>query len=238
MSCFECFDALKSFNLFPEKSKYITAIYEDKTISYLFDGDCDYNITPITVDRILYFDDLKELSFFPDKKSIKALDLSNLNLDNIDFLFEFGGVQSLNLANNNISNLDQLQYLFNLKKLNLSNNSLLNLNYLDRCMNLEVLFLNNNNITELKELRSLSELKVLDLGSTQVDSLSELDELKNLEYIFVPLFINSVTLEKKLKYDIVGEKLSGRAFTSYYPYFGRFYYSYDGYKNGRYNWNL
>ena len=230
-----CSFILDYFNK-PVQPNYITAIYEDNPLSFLCDEDRTYITKNIKIKRTLKFNNIRELIYFPDKKSIKSLDLSNQNLYDIGFLYEFRNVESLNLENNLIQDLSSLQYLFKLKKLNLSNNKLKNLKYLDRCINLEQLFLGFNDIDNLLELRSLSELKIIDVIRTNIINLQDLDELKKLEYVSFNNNINSNVLDKKLKNEILDREY--RVITNYKIYFNKFYKSSDGIKYGIMNFNL
>ena len=91
MACSSVIDNIVNYLNRPVNNIYITAIYEDTTLDY------------IKINRTLDFNNLKELLYFPDKKSIKRLDLSNHHIDNIDFLYEFRNIESLNLSNNSLS---------------------------------------------------------------------------------------------------------------------------------------
>ena len=222
MDCSSIIDNIANYLNKPTQPHYITAIYEDSPLSYLLPNN------NLKLNRTLYFNDLKELLYFPDKKSIKRLDLSNQNISDINFLYEFRNIESLNLSNNSIRDISQLQHLFKLKKLNLSNNNLNNLNYLDRCINLEQINLSQNNINNLCELRSLSELKILDITQTQVNNLEDLDELKKLEYIYLSDSVNTSNINKKLKNKIkIGNNM---IITSYLIWFNKIYKSQDGFR--------
>ena len=216
--------------------KYITAIYEDNPLEYFFDEERNYITKNIKIKKTLKFNNLKELLYFPNKKLIKGLDLSNQNICDINFLYEFINIESLNLSNNIISDLSNLQYLYKLKKLNLSNNKINNLKYLDRCLNLEQVFLINNKIDNLIELRTLSELKILDVTNTDIINLQDLDENKKLEYICFNNNINSYTLDKKLKNKIIYE--DKKIITSYNIYFNKYYKSSDGFCYNNFKFTL
>ena len=105
MACSSVIDNIVNYLNRPVDNIYITAIYEDITLDY------------IKIIRTLNFNNLKELLYFPDKKSIKRLDLSNQNISDINFLYEFRNIESLNLSNNSIRDISQLQHLFKLKNL-------------------------------------------------------------------------------------------------------------------------
>ena len=229
MSYLSCISNIMNYFKNNNKNNYITADYEDITIDKILDTDI---ILPVKIIRTLYFNSLKELLYFPDKKSIKSLDLSNMNLSTIDFIYEFRGLENLNLSNNNIQDLSQLHHLFHLKRLNLSNNKLSSLIHLGKCLNLEVLFLDNNNITNIDELKVLSDIKIIDIGQNPIRDINDLDELKKIEYVYLPYFCKSKNLERKLKNNIY-ENLSGRVITSYKIYFSKYYLSYIGFGKNR-----
>jgi len=222
------------------KPNYIIAIYEDYAMPTLFDDSVNVLMinTTIKLKRTLYFNDLKELLYFPNKTSILGLDLSNQNMSDISFLYEFRGLETLNLENNLITDLSILQYLFKLKSLNISCNKIKNLNYLDRCLNLEKLFLSGNHIDDLHELQSLSELKILDISLTNIDNLDDLEELKKIEYIFIPIHVKTNSLEKKLKYKLIDKEEKGIIITSYSVYFNKIYKSCEGIKLGKIKFTL
>ena len=228
MSYLNCIATIKNY-FKNDKNNYITAYYEDIGIESIIDTDI---VLPVKIMRVLYFNSMKELLYFPDKKSIKSLNLSNLNLKSLDFIFEFRGLENLNLENNNISNLNQLHYLFHLKRLNLSNNNLESLKDLDKCLNLEVLFIDNNNISNIAELKSLGELKIIDIGQNPIKNIDDLDELKKIEYIYLPQYCTSKNLDRKLKNNI-NDNMDGRIITNYKVYFNKYYISSMGFSINR-----
>lgn len=78
----------------------------------------------------------------------------------------------------------------------------------------------------------MCELKILDVSLTNIKNLNDLDELKKIEYIFLPVHLDSSNLEKKLKYRLIDKQLRGKIITSYCIYFNKIYKSCEGIHTG------
>ncbi|BCR36703.1 immunoglobulin-like domain-containing protein [Mariniplasma anaerobium] len=137
--------------------------------------------------------------------NIISLDLSHLNIQDIDFIQQFTSLVSLDLSYNDIYDLDFMDSLDQLedlnvdtnhidytdisvltnnnvlKSLNLSNNIVQDLSFLDGLTHLENLNLNNNIIYDLSTIGSLPSLLLLDVSDNPTDDFDVILNFTNLE---------------------------------------------------------
>jgi len=139
------------------------------------------------------FDDLNLLDKFKEFKSLKKIDLSGNNINNlyllttakntvINFFFSwetesdvqpvFSNLENLVLMSNNITSIEALKYYPKLKKLDLSNNTLSSVNTLGMMTELQALNLSNTGITNLDTLKNLRNLHELNISSNYITDLS------------------------------------------------------------------
>ena len=130
---------------------------------------------------------LDNLDFLSTITTLKEIDLSYNQISNLDAVIGNEELEILNLSNNKISELSKLQYLHKIKKLDLSNNELTSINALSSSYSLESLFVNYNQLNEYIEcLSNLEYLKELGVGHcnitfTDIKSLKYLSDLTYLD---------------------------------------------------------
>lgn len=168
--------------------------------------------------RLLWFEDVNELSFIPKLTNVKDINLEYSNLENIDFLSELTDLETLDISEMQ-GNLDvsAIRHLKKLKILNLTltkatrqtdlsvlddnvdlkefyfagkfKKNSLNLNVLK---NIEILApqLNSINFSELGELKKLKEFR---LFNQKITSLNGIEKLTSVEGIM----LSSVRMESQ-----------------------------------------
>jgi hypothetical protein len=113
--------------------------------------------------------------------NIKEMDLSSKNIFKGKVL-EFQNLKKLNLSNNQLENVDFLRNLTKLEELNLSNNHLDKISKIFKYLeNLEKLNLTNNHIEDFKNLKYLKNLKNLKIDIQTSEQEEEIKKLKNLK---------------------------------------------------------
>lgn len=136
--------------------------------------------------------------------SIRRIDLSNSELDNLNGLEYFKNIYELDLSNNKLENIDKigtLEYPENYAlRLNLSNNNIKDVSAL-KDKKLDALFLDGNKnvkgygqvtkvlylslencgITELEDLSSITELRCINLSN---NNISNYDNIENFDYLY------------------------------------------------------
>jgi Asp-tRNA(Asn)/Glu-tRNA(Gln) amidotransferase C subunit len=112
----------------------------------------------------------------------KEMDLSSMNIVKGKVL-EFQNLEKLNLSNNQLENVDFLRNLTKLKELNLSNNHLDKIGKIFKYLeNLEKLNVSNNQpFEEIKNLKYLKNLKNLKIDIQTKEQEEEIKKLKNLK---------------------------------------------------------
>lgn len=172
------------------------------------------------------FDDLDLLGKFKEFKSLKKIDLSGNNINNlyllttakntvINFFFSwetesdvqpvFSNLENLVLMSNNITSIEALKYYPKLKKLDLSNNTLSSVNTIGMMTELEALNLGNTGITNLDTLKNLSNLHELNISSNNITDLSSVT-LPGLEKLDISA--NQIVSLEILKKNILLKELN------------------------------
>lgn len=110
-------------------------------------------------------------------KSIKNIDLSNKEIENLSGIENFLNLYNVNLENNKISNIDKLAVLPNLHDINLQNNKIEKIsNFISE--DIHDLNLSNNKLTSISELTNLYEVEKIDLSGNILHN-----RLQDLQYI-------------------------------------------------------
>ena len=135
-----------------------------------------------------------------DISSIEALDISNLELANLEEqpdLEELIALEMLNASNNLFINVSDFLRFNSLVYLDLSHNKLTSLYCIDMLTNLKTLIVAENNLEDIEPLIECKKLKVLDLSNNKLSHLFEclntlkhLRKLKNLNLQGNPLCIS------------------------------------------------
>lgn len=135
--------------------------------------------------------------------SIRRIDLSNSELDNLNGLEYFKNIYELDLSNNKLENIDKigtLEYPENyVLRLNLSNNNIKDVSAL-KDKNIDALFLDGNKnvkgygqvtkvsylslencgITELEDLSSITRLRCIDLSNNNISNYENIEDFNYL----------------------------------------------------------
>jgi len=139
------------------------------------------------------FRDLDLYNKFREFKSLKTIDLSGNNINNLylltsaknkmfDFIFNwetgqevqpvFSSLENLILKSNGIINIEALVYYPKLKKLDLSGNTLSSINTIGAMNELESLNLSNTGVSNYDTLKNLAHLNELNISSNNITDLS------------------------------------------------------------------
>ncbi len=172
------------------------------------------------------FDDLDLLGKFKEFKSLKNIDLSGNNINNlyvlttakntvINFFFSwetesdvqpvFSNLENLVLMSNNIKSIEALKYYPKLKKLDLSNNRLSSVGIIGIMTELQALNLSNTGITNLDTLKNLPKLRELNVSSNYITDLSSV-ALAGLEKLDISS--NQIVSLEVLKKNILLKELN------------------------------
>ncbi|MBK8501050.1 MAG: leucine-rich repeat domain-containing protein [Saprospiraceae bacterium] len=125
------------------------------------------------------------------QNELKFLDLSNNQLDNIEFIKGCPNLNELRLEGNRIKNIDSLALCKQLEILDLSRNLIMDLSTLNQCQKLKQLFLQGNSLTDLNPLMSLKSLIELNLSENSIKDI-QMEHLTSLEV----LLLNKNKIEK------------------------------------------
>ena len=145
---------------------------------------------------------LEDLARLPN---LIRLNVTNLNLDGLQFLSTLLKLDTLNLSGStfptedmayiaalpalkqlqlsdcHLSTIDHLENAWSLEILDLSNNTLRNLDALKTMPHVKQLSLQHNAVNSLEAIRSLDDLEVLNISFNSVSSLDPLEECFNLK---------------------------------------------------------
>lgn len=111
---------------------------------------------------------------------VKELDLSELEVENLEGLQYCENLENLNLANSKTKDFKVISNLKNLKVLDLSNNNISDISILNNLTSLTKLYLKNNNINDVSNLKNLNKLTVLNLERNKISNISSLEGLSSL----------------------------------------------------------
>lgn len=151
------------------------------------------NSNKLTSVRVIDFPNLQKLSVSHNKLiripnlsrnfGIIILDLSNNNINKLEFFQNLGLLKLLNMANNSLIQFEGLNCLNNskLSNLNLSNNYLSILQNLAGFSNLHILDLSNNSLKtfDLEALHLNNNLKVVNLSNNKISKIENFEHNDN-----------------------------------------------------------
>lgn len=120
-----------------------------------------------------------------DLLSIKSLNLSTQNLNNLSGIEYLANIEELYIDNNNLVEIQSLASLTKLKVLHLQRNSIENITPLKGLINLKELSLNGNKISSLEPLRGLTNLEKLYFTDNNITDISPLKNLVNLKSLYM-----------------------------------------------------
>lgn len=113
------------------------------------------------------------------------LDLSFLEVTNIELLPSLKGIESLMLRRNELRNIEPLRLMTELKRVDLSSNYIEDLSALSQLNGIVSLNLDNNNISSIDGLSGLTKLTSLSLANNSISDFKSLGGLTNLAYLDV-----------------------------------------------------
>jgi hypothetical protein len=118
-----------------------------------------------------------------DFKKVTYLDLTGLNISDIDALKGLTNLQTLYLYETHVSNIDTLKNLTNLRELDLSETEVSNIDALKGLTNLQWLDLSRTQVSNIDALKGLTNLQHLSLTETEVSNIDALKVLTNLQVL-------------------------------------------------------
>ncbi len=129
---------------------------------------------------------LNTISPIKDLESLRELKLYGLTEVSPYELCSMTGLTSLDMSGMDLQDLDFLSGLTQLKELDLGYNDFNNIDDLKTLTSLETLYLTHGDMTDIEVLENLDNLQILDIGSAQdVESLAPLQNLTNLKELHV-----------------------------------------------------
>lgn len=146
-----------------------------------------------------------------ENEKIVGLNLSNLNLTNIDFLDDFRDLKYLNLSNNNIVDINPINNLTNLRDLSIWRNQIDDINGL--CLEkLQTINIFQNKLKDVNFKNGMSNLISFDASSNNIHSFNfiNLNKIKYLDLNWndVKVFNNTVFGENLEELSLSGNKIS------------------------------
>ncbi len=114
---------------------------------------------------------------------IFELDLSNLFIDNIDFLVIFNSLNSLDLSNTQVNNIHALSGITSLRKLYLANTSISSVSPLAALNKVRKLDLSHTKVCDIGPLRGMKHLEWLSIVGLSISDLSVLSNMEGLRAI-------------------------------------------------------
>ena len=147
--------------------------WENQEEHNLHDGDQeeDYGFNDFTASY-------EDLSFYA---AFKRQQYGERNVEMPTFLLE--DIDELEMSSLNIEDLDGVQYCGQLVKLDLSCNNIYDLAELGNLRMLQELYLSDNQISWVDPLENLQGLRILDLSGNSINDIQILVNLENLEYL-------------------------------------------------------
>lgn len=113
-----------------------------------------------------------------DYPILSYLNLSDNNIDSVEYICNLKSLRELRLHNNNLSNVNDLRKLIYLEALYLGNNNITEVGFLNTLSRLEIFYVNDNKITDVSALKDLKNLKSFNINNNDVASLSVLSNYK------------------------------------------------------------
>jgi len=177
----------------PAKIKDYSPLLELKNLEHLeldFQKNLDLEIisqiTSLQVLTCFHNKKLKAVHLLANLQQLSFLDLSQTDIEEVDFINKIPSLEHLFLEGNEIKNLSVLSFLKGLKTLDLTYNEMfLSLDFLKNLKELRKLSLKNCELEEeADKIRHLKQLKYLNLAYNKlnrVDFLAELTQLEELD---------------------------------------------------------
>ncbi len=163
--------------IFPDEQKENKKKLTDIEIIKLLERNIGKKLKPITFRDILSSKNGYTLN--EDRKVI-GLNLSNLEISDIEILKDLIYLDQVNLGSNKISDISPINNLFDLSKLYLFNNLITDISSIKELKNLKFLSLSNNYISDISPLHELTVLNQLNLYNNQISDISPIKNLKTL----------------------------------------------------------
>jgi internalin A len=123
---------------------------------------------------------ITDISFLKDLKSLTILNLSTNKITDISFLQDLKGLTILDIQNNNINDISNFKDITFLKKLFLGGNVIEDFSFLKSLKKLNYLNLRECKITDISFLKDLKGLIELNLWNNKIEDISFLQDLKGL----------------------------------------------------------
>lgn len=164
---------------FTYPSIYAQLVVYDTNNDLFLDDNEIMNVVSLDLSHL----NIQNIDFITDYPYLKTIDLSYNDLYDLDFMISLDNLEDLNLESNNIDYTD-IGVLTNntvLKSLNLSNNFVQDLSDLDGLTHLENLNVSNNIIYDLSTIGALPSLLHLDVSNNPTDDFGALLDFIHLE---------------------------------------------------------
>ena len=129
---------------------------------------------------VLSDNQIEDLSPIAESTILESLDLKQNNVSDISSLADMANLSALSLSGNAVTDLSPLADLAVLNSLELQGNEVSDISSLAGVANLRFLGLRGNPVTDLSPLEGLEWLGELDLAGTSVTDLSPLEQLARL----------------------------------------------------------
>lgn len=137
-------------------------------------------------------------------KTIKTLDLTNKEIEDLSGIERLSNLEELNISFNKIVTIKHFKQLKKLRKLNISNNLIKSINPIKELLFIEELDISNNQIEDISVLTNLSKLRIIIMNCNFIKSLTPVQFLTNIEILEAETnlikTINPLQNLKKLKH--------------------------------------
>ena len=168
--------------LLPEESVSIPSANLGSLVRERLGLDSDETVTQIDMLRLMGFEasglEIADLSGLESAVNLKALVLSDNQIEDLSPIAESTILESLDLKQNNVSDISSLADMANLSALSLSGNAVTDLSPLADLAVLMSLDLQGNEVSDISSLAGVANLRFLGLRGNPVTDLSPLEGLE------------------------------------------------------------
>ncbi len=118
-----------------------------------------------------------------DAARVTGLDLTGMDIENLEDLLHLKNLTCLYLESSNISDISTLKELSKLELLDISINNITDISALGGLTKLRELYMNSNKINDISSLKSLSSLETLNVRNNMISDISSLEGKQNLKFL-------------------------------------------------------
>ncbi|AZK45959.1 leucine-rich repeat domain-containing protein [Paenibacillus lentus] len=182
-------------------------IVEERIRNALASSNLNFSEDDLAKVEFISFEGISEpvdLSSLSRLENLSGINLSYVNVENFEFLYELphldylelNGVsleelpdfnklhlQSISISDSNVKDINFIKNWNKLVSLTLSNCQLANIEGIEQAKKLKTLRISNNPVKDLQLLSELNDLERVEINSTQIESINSLENNKNLTFL-------------------------------------------------------